>query len=67
MAPPCARAVTEARTSHSGVSIGDAVQGDSDRLLAAADQALYRAKAAGKGRWAPAYDLTMPLPFPSDG
>ncbi|MBX3284999.1 MAG: GGDEF domain-containing protein [Actinobacteria bacterium] len=49
------------------VSIGDAVQGDSDRLLAAADQALYRAKAAGKGRWAPAYDLTMPLPFPSDG
>ena len=32
--------------------------------LAAADHALYRAKAAGKGRWAPAYDLTLPLPFP---
>lgn len=48
-------------------SVGDGLHGDSDRLLAAADQALYRAKAAGKGRWAPAYDRTMPLPFPTDG
>lgn len=46
------------------VAAGDALHGHSDRLLAAADHALYRAKAAGKGRWAPAYDLTLPLPFP---
>lgn len=46
------------------VSAGDTLHGDSDALLAAADQALYRAKAAGKGRWAPTYDRTLPLPFP---
>lgn len=45
---------------------GDTLVGDVDRLLSAADHALYRAKDAGKGRWAAAYDTTEPLPFPED-
>jgi diguanylate cyclase (GGDEF)-like protein len=53
-----------------GCSVGVAVVtsddprvGDVDKILGAADQALYRAKGAGKGRWA--VDLDEPLPFPS--
>lgn len=46
------------------VARGDSWAGDVDRLLGAADQALYRAKHAGKARWIAAEGKNEPLPFP---
>lgn len=53
-----------------GCSVGVAVVaaddprvGDVDRILSAADQALYRAKGAGKGRWSTDPTPTDTLPF----
>ena len=43
---------------------GEGFSGDIDRLLGEADEALYRAKRAGKGQWASAYAPDQPLPFP---
>ncbi len=61
----------DGRKHHVGCSVGIATTHTTDRsptmtadLLRAADRALYRAKAAGKSRWALAGDAEPTLPFP---
>lgn len=57
---------------HVGCSVGVAVVDAGrrstdglDQLLGEADRALYRAKAAGKGRWSRSGEATDQLPFPT--